>query len=258
MHRLFAIALVGGLVATSAAPAQNGWGTIKGRVIFGGKDLPKPEPVDTSKSADSAKCLEANKGPIFSEEWVVNPKNRGVRWVFVWLAPEKPGGKLPINPRLAKVPNKPVVIDQPCCRYEPHAFAIRQGQDIIAKNSAAMPHNVNWTGHPVKNPGSNVQIPPGAEFRITGLVADRIAVKFQCNIHGWMTAWCRVFDHPYFAITDADGNFEIKDAPAGTFRLMVWHETGFSGGAAGRNGQPITIHSGKVTDVGDLKFIPSK
>ena len=58
------------------------------------------------------------------------------------------------------------------------------------------------------------------------LVADRLPIKIECNIHPWMNGWVRVFDHPYFAVTDADGNFELKNAPAGNYRLMVWHGQG--------------------------------
>jgi hypothetical protein len=260
-RRYYWTALAGLVVALAAqrATAENAWGTIKGQVIWGGDDIPKQMPIQkVNENKDGPDCLKANKGPILDEVYVVNPKNKGLRWVFVWLAPAKPGQKLPIHPRLAGAPLMPAVIDQPCCRYEPHAFGIREGQEIIAKNSASMPHNVNWTGHPAVNPGNNIQVPPGAEFRIKGLVADRIAVQFQCNIHGWMKAWVRVFDHPYFAVTDENGNFEIKDAPAGDFRLLVWHETGFLGGAEGRTGRPIHIDADKVTDVGQLKFEKKK
>jgi hypothetical protein len=73
-----------------------------------------------------------------------------------------------------------------------------------------------------------------------------------------MSGWVRVFDNPYFAVTDADGNFEIKDAPAGTYRLMIWQESiGYRGGAAGRDGTPVTIKAGAVTDVGPFDVKPN-
>ena len=56
-----------------------------------------------------------------------------------------------------------------------------------------------------------------------------------------MTGYVRVFDHPYYALTDEDGTFEIKNAPAGKFRIVFWHENGVRGGAKGRFGEVIQI-----------------
>jgi hypothetical protein len=72
-----------------------------------------------------------------------------------------------------------------------------------------------------------------------------------------MKAWVLVSDHPYVAVTNKDGKFEIKNAPAGDYRLVVWHEDiGYLGGAKGRDGQPITIKPDAVTDLGKLKIKP--
>ena len=48
--------------------------------------------------------------------------------------------------------------------------------------------------------------------------------SYSCSIHPWMKGYVGTFAHPYFAVTDADGNFEIKNAPAGDWRLLVWQE----------------------------------
>jgi hypothetical protein len=55
----------------------------------------------------------------------------------------------------------------------------------------------------------------------------------------------RVFDHPYFAITDQDGKFEIKDAPVGKWRIVYWHELGFHKGREGILGFPIEVKADK-------------
>src|SRR5262249_24639011 len=78
---------------------------------------------------------------------------------------------------------------------------------------------------------------------------ERNEIKIQCNIHGWMWASVRVFDHPYFAITNEKGEYEIKDAPVGKFRIFVWHSSGgYSGKADGRFGYELTV-APKVTEV---------
>jgi hypothetical protein len=250
---LFAVAVVYLFLPPQSAisqPAGNGWGSVKGQFVFGGAAIPAPKPIDVSMNADKDHCL--SKGPLMNEEWVIDPKSKGVRWVFVWLAPAKPEDKLPIHPDLKDLKEKSVAIDQPVCQFIPHAVALREGQDLIAKNSATKPHNVNWTGHPLKNPGNNVIVPPSQQHVIQGLKADRFPVSVKCNIHPWMQAWVRVFDHPYYAVTDAQGNFEIKQAPAGKWQLASWHESGY--GPGGRDGVPVTINPNATTNAGQLQI----
>jgi hypothetical protein len=92
---------------------------------------------------------------------------------------------------------------------------------------------------------------------IEKLKAQRLPVILTCTMHGWMEGWLRVFDHPYYAITDADGRFEIPLAPAGRWRLTVWHEAnGWRGGAAGKDGEPVVVRRAPVTDLGDLPLNP--
>jgi len=226
----------------SASPAQE-WGTVKGKVTWAG-EVPAPQPVNVD--TDKQHCL--SKGQIFKETFVVNSKNKGVKNVFVWLAHADKDGKLPVHPSLKAVPDKPFVLDQPCCAFVPHAFAIRQGQTVEAKNSSPKPHNVRWSGYPLKNPGGNVIVPPGGKHLINDLKADRLPIELKCDIHRWMTGYIRVFDHPYFAVTDADGNFAIKNAPAGTWRLFVWQEGVGWVHTGGKDGEPITVAAGKDTE----------
>jgi hypothetical protein len=240
------------LAGVGYAPADDGWGTVKGRIVLDAAEAPAPKQIDVSSSADKAKCLA--QGPLFSDELVVNKKNLGIRWVFVWLAPTAAGTKLPIHKDLVELKPKQVEIDQPCCAFIPHALALREGQDLVAKNSSPMTHNVNWTS--IKNSGGNVIAPAQKSIVIPGLKADRYPVQLACNIHGWMKAYVRIFDHPYYAVTDQDGKFEIKLAPAGTAQLVVWHDSGW--GPGGKLGNPIVIKSNEVTDLGDLKMKPAE
>lgn len=234
-----------------------GWGTVKGRVVWAGGDVPPRKPIDVDNDHDH--CL--GKGPLLSEEWVVHEKNKGVRWTFVWLAPE-PHAKnrpLPIHPSRKEIPAQEVVIDQPCCAFEPHALALRKGQNLVVKNSSSVAHNVNWRGDPRTNPGDNQTIPAQRSYTIKGLQPDGFGfpLRLECNLHRWMSARVGVFDHPYFAVTDADGAFEMKSAPAGEYRLMIWHESaGWCGGAKGKEGKKITIPNDGTADVGDVELKP--
>ncbi len=244
---------------TDPAHAQNGqWGTVKGTITWGGKEIPKQMQIaQVAGHQDKAACT-MNGNVVIDETWVVNPKNKGLEWTFVWLVDPNKKGAPPIHPNLKAVKEPKVVMDQPLCHFTPHGIALREGQVLVAKNSAGIAHNFKWTGNPATpNAGNNVLIAPGGSFEIKGLVSDRFPIKIECNIHPWMNGWVRVFDHPYFAVTDKDGKFEMKDAPAGNYNLMIWHGSGgWLGGAAGKNGKAITIKAGGVTDLGDMPFPP--
>jgi hypothetical protein len=72
-----------------------------------------------------------------------------------------------------------------------------------------------------------------------------------------MKAWVHIFDHPYFAVTDDDGKFEIKDAPMGKFKLYLLHDSGFNEGKKGAAGQVIAIDKDKV-DLEQIQFKPEE
>ena len=251
--RFFAVAgvLAAAVVAAaglSADARQAGpWATIKGQVLFPA-DKPIPERKKLEVSQDKEHCL--SKGPLLDEGVIVNPKSRGIKNVVVWLRPDNPD-----NPKAALAPNeihpgdanrKPadVVIDQPCCVFEPRVTCARVGDTVVVKNPAAFVHNFFWVSE--NNGTFNVAVAANQQWRMPNpLVAEAGPIEYKCTIHSWMNGYVRVFDHPYFAVTDEHGKFEIKNAPAGKYRIVYWHErVGFKGGRAGRFGDVIEITDG--------------
>ncbi len=234
-----------GRVALAADPA---WGTIKGQVIFAGKEIPKS--AEKKVDANQGHCLE--KGPVPGDNWVIDPNTKAVRYVVVFLKPDA-GKTLAIHPTL-KEPNPPKVeLDQPFCKFDPHVLALREGQTMVVLNPAPVAHNIVVQGF--KNDTINKQIPPGQSLDIK-LVSEPNAISFTCGAHRWMKGFGWVFDHPYFAVTDAKGNFEIKLAPAGAQNLVVWHEEiGYL--PPGKLGRKIEVKGGDaVTDVGKIELKP--
>ncbi len=245
---LMVLAFVGG---TALAEEQK-WGTVKGRVIFDGDP---PSRKEIAAAALNADCKNCAAGGTWSDEWVVDPKTKGVRWVMVWLLDEKGGNKIPIHPKLVK-PDPDVVVDQPCCMFEPHVLGIRVGQTLVAKNTSTFGHNVNIIGgadNAVVS-GNNV-VGTGKTHKVAGWVASNRVVPVQCGIHSWMISYIWVFDHPYFAVTNDKGEFEIENAPVGKYRIVTWHEaTGWVSG--GKKGVPVEIKADAVTDLGAIKTKP--
>lgn len=238
----------------TSAPAQNPqWATVKGRVVFPeDKDIPKRAPLDVTQ--DKPHCTK--DGPILDESIVVNPKNRGVKNVVVYLRPLDPKvkefEKEQVHPDDAKRKAADVAIDQPCCMFVKRITVARPGDQLVVKNPAPVAHNFFWSSS--NNGDYNVTIPAGKDWKMDNkLEGEASAIQYKCTIHGWMTGYVRVFDHPYYAVTDDDGNFEIKNAPVGKFRIVFWHETGVRGGTEGRFGEVIAIN-GPTLEIKPVDF----
>jgi hypothetical protein len=248
--------LVGG-GPSAADDAKQEWGTIKGQVVWAEKDMPEVVKLNVDKDAEVCK----KNGDVVSEEYIVDPKTKGVKNVFVWLmdAKDPKKGKLPIHASLTKSKVATVTLDQPCCAFEPHVLAVRDDQMLEVKNSAPVSHNVHLVGGGMD---LNKIIPPGQKLDIKELTASPNAVGVQCDIHRWMKGYIRIFNHPYFAVTGADGTFEIKDAPAGDVRLAIWHEgmgwVVFDNPNVQKDGKLIKIKPGAVTDLGTFNLTKSK
>ena len=107
-----------------AGAQGDSWGTVKGKITWGGKGIPKQAPIAAvATSPDKAACMK-DGNVVVDEMWVVNPKNKGLRWTFVWLANTDPKNKkLPINPSFKAPKDDKVVMDQPLCAFLPHATA---------------------------------------------------------------------------------------------------------------------------------------
>lgn len=244
-----ALGVLAGTLVLGDRPAtaddKEKWGNIKGQIVWPG-DVPPPLELKVDK--DEKVCQA--QGKLTDETYVIDKDSKGLRWVYVWLTPVEAGKELPIHPDLKEIKDKEVVIDQPCCKFEPHSLAMRQGQTLVAKNSSTIAHNMKYDG---RKDSGNPLIPAKQEVKLD-LKADDRPIAVSCSIHGWMRGWVRVFDHPYFAVTDKDGKFEIKNAPAGEYRLKIWHDSGWLNGAKGKDGQKITITGGKDNDLGKMEW----
>jgi plastocyanin len=125
-------------------------------------------------------------------------------------------------------PKDHVVIDQRKMSFIPHAVAVQQGTTVEFLNSDSVGHNVYWpsiSGN--KKLSHNLGTWPKGEkkpFQFN----DLGTASLLCNVHPEMSGYVVVVPTPYFAVTDKDGNFEIKDIPAGKYTLKTWSEDGKS------------------------------
>jgi RNA polymerase sigma factor (sigma-70 family) len=221
------------------------WGAIEGRVVWAGGDVPEPTPVVPGQ--DQAECLK--NGPIYKQDYVINPKNRGVRWAVVWLVDADDYRKppAPVHPNLKQIKQGEVVLDQPCCQFEPHIVCLREGQTLVVRNSGTVQHHTRIIS-PGDNPQGNRFMLPGDSVQIPGWKAATLPSVVDCSIYHWMRAYLRVFDHPYFAVSDGDGHFQIAKAPAGKFRIVAWQESVGYLVRGLKRGDPVEIRPGLVTE----------
>ncbi len=221
---------------TSPAPSAvkaEGWGTLKGKVVFSGTVPPDATKVlQAQGKAEKDLNICAKDAPIRLERVVVDEATKGVKNVFVFI--QRPTA---VNEEAKKaVAARKAEFDQKGCVFIPHALSVMVGQTVDVKSSDNTSHNVNFQlralqTNKVLAPGGKMDVVPDSPERSPGLVT--------CSIHPWMTAYWMVLDHPYFAVTDEKGNFEIKNVPAGTQKVVVWQE------AVG----PVTPASGEDVNI---------
>ena len=123
-------------------------------------------------------------------------------------------------------PKEHIVIDQRKMAFLPHVVAVQQGTTVDFLNSDPVGHNVYWpsvSGN--KKLSHNMGTWPKGDkkpFQFN----DLGTASLLCNVHPEMSGYVVVVPTPYFAVTDKDGNFEIKNIPAGKYTLKTWSEDG--------------------------------
>ena len=216
LRTLFSGSLVVLLCAAAGSSlAADKWGTLKGRFVYDGT-APAATPIVPDK--DLEVC---GKHPLVNESLVVG-KDGSLANVIVYLQ-TKAGETVPVNPEYDKSKDDKVVLDNHNCRFEPHVIGVRVGQTFVIKNSDPMGHNSNVSAL-FANSAFNPLIPVGGSFDTKFEAPEALPTKVTCNIHGWMQAVLVVRPDPYFAISDKDGKFEIKDLPVGKWEFHAWQE----------------------------------
>ena len=111
--------------------------------------------------------------------------------------------------------------DQKSCEFKPHVLAFPAGSTIDVLNSDGILHNIHTTGK--TNRGSTRRSRSSSRNRMK-IDKPEWPIEVQCDAHGWMHAYWIAQEHPYYAVTDADGDFKIGDLPAGDYEIEVWQE----------------------------------
>jgi plastocyanin len=206
-------------------------GAVTGHVKFDGQ----APPAETIRMYTDQKCVQG-AGPNPQSDAVLVGADGSLKNVFVYI---KDG----LDPAYSfSPPSTAAVLDQKGCIYTPRVLGVRAGQTLEIVNSDPTVHNVH--AMPMSNQEFNKGQPFQGMRERQVFTVPEVMVRFMCNVHGWMAAYVGVVAHPFFAVTDAAGNFELKGVPPGTYTLEAWHEK------FGRQTTTVTIGDRQTQTVG--------
>ncbi len=172
---------------------------------------PRPEPVLRRRKEEGASTLTTWRGGLYCVSSLVQDTKKATKI-------------------------KTVEFDQKGCIFDPHVFGFMAGANVELKSSDPLNHTVDSE---LRNSPFNTNITGGGTFKPNVGGPERIPGEVVCDIHLWMEAWWMVVDYPYITVTDEKGNFEIKNAPARTQKVVVWQEA--AGFVTAPSGNDVTI-----------------
>ena len=213
------------LVAWCVVAGGMAWGgTIKGTVRFTGAAVEQKKlPV----TVDQSVCgKEKDAGDL-----VLSPA-KGMRHVVVSLQAPPPGAQWPVSlPR--------VQMDQEQCAFVPRVVVVPAGGTVEFLNTDRLLHNLhsNSTG----NPTFNRTQPRGRTIPIV-LTKPEI-IRVDCDLHPWMRAWVVVAEHPFYVVTNDQGEFMLDHVPPGAYTLQLWQES------LGAVTKDVTVREEAITTV---------
>jgi plastocyanin len=203
---------------------------INGVVVFEGQ-VPKNKKLNLP-----AACAKNHKGDAYSNEIIVT--NGKVQNVLVRIISGLEGKTF------TDVPTEEIELDQRGCMYTPRVVGARVGQKVTFINSDPVFHNVRSVTN--ENQRFNMAMPHQNQRETKIFKKPELFLQAKCSVHPWMGAFVAIMDHPYFSVTNAKGEFKIKNLPPGTYTIEIWHEI------FGTQKQEITVPG---SEVAPLKFI---
>ncbi|RMF62762.1 MAG: hypothetical protein D6743_11745 [Calditrichaeota bacterium] len=209
----------------TATKVENG-GTITGKVIFDG-EIPVPKQIQVTK--DTKVC---GKHKV-DESLLVDKNTKGIKNAVVYLKDVQSG-------KSWQIAGKDLAIDQKGCRFSPHVLVVPAGQPFMVLNSDGILHNIHTRSE--RNPMVNKAQPKFLKkMKLT--FEEPEFVQVACDVHNWMHGWIVVAPHPYYAVTDDSGEFQLTDVPPGTYTLQIWHET------LGSQSKTVEVKAGGTTNL---------
>jgi len=179
--------------------------TIKGNVRYSGPSIEKKKTLVT---IDQYIC-----GKEKDPEDLLLSANNGIKNAVVSLQNIAPDTKRDWNLPAAKM-------DQKQCSFTPRVVIVPVGGTVEFLNSDRLLHNVRSAGK--ENPPFNRAQPHARSISFSFKQPELL--RIDCDLHSWMRGWVVVAEHPFYAITNEQGEFTLENVPPGKYTLQVWQE----------------------------------
>jgi len=183
-------------------------GSVRGRVVLEGA---APEPFRAPLEAGMQEAF--GESEFVSERWLVGPEG-GLANCAISLRPIKGTEVPPIEPL------EDAYFDKVGPYYRPQVLLVPCGTSVTLRNQESPCGGFH--GRANKNQSFNRLIAPGEEH--TWLAERAEVVPVVCDIQPYVQGAIVVVDTPYYAKTDAEGRFSIRDVAPGTYMLRAFHE----------------------------------
>lgn len=230
------------------------WVTVKGTVVWPEKEkIPEAKAYDPTPIKGETGDYIRKGGIVFDDTFLIDPKTRGLKNVVVSIRPDDddPKAKFPaekVHPDLAKAKAKTHTLTNEFCRYDKRVLAMRAGDTLEVVNNSKEAVLVRVT---IGDDDKQFTMVPGqAPYQVKDLKAgwgwfDNLLLHWKDGTRWPADGRLWVLDHPYFAVTNENGEFEIPQVPRGKWRIHYHHESGWHKGKDGRLGFPVEVEGNK-------------
>ena len=208
-HQLFVIMLcvTGASLLPLSSPAEPTGATLTGKVIFRGA-VPPPEVATITRDPEICGATR------ILQPLLVQPGTHGVQHAVVSLVGEH-------RPPLSDPPEATKITNDHCA-FTPHVEALRVGQALEIGNRDPRLHNTHITIE--THTFINVAMVTGAK-PVKKTIKQPGLFHVRCDVHRFMQGYVVAFDHPYYTVTQANGDFRLMGLPPGRQQITVWHES---------------------------------
>ncbi len=161
-------------------------------------------------------------------------------WSSLRGAPQVSANRIP--PKLLDK----AVIDKVGVTYVPRVPAVTPGTQVVFRNQKSPCQGFQVSGSPRSEHIFNYNIREGTERTVTFRSPDLCAVT--CALRPYSKGYIRVVDTPYFAVTDAEGEFAIRNVPKVEYLVTLWHE------GTGNLPKDAGLSEIAITEKGDIQL----